>query len=146
MQIKQFAANYNVTTDTVRFYEKEGLLKPKRQDNGYRMYDATCEKNIQFILVLRQLGFTLQEIKHLLTLEQKPISASCNQQTVQLFTTKIANIEQQIRFYQKALQSLQLARTLMNEGMYEENKEMMALEIEAMYRSLQKGDGNHVSS
>ncbi|MFJ7732604.1 MerR family transcriptional regulator [Lysinibacillus sp. NPDC097231] len=95
MQIKQFAAKYHLSTDTVRYYEKEGLLHPKKQDNGYRVYDDTCENTIKFILVLRRLGFTLQEIKHLLTLEQKPVSASCNEETVQLFSAKITHIEQQ---------------------------------------------------
>lgn len=145
MQIKQFAAKYNLPTDTVRYYEKEKLLMPKRQENGYRVYDEVCEKNIQFIIVLRQLGFTLQEIQQLLTLEQKPISDTCNQQTVQLFSSKITKIEQQIIFYQKALQSLHLAQTLMVEGKYDENKEAMALQIGAMYRSLQEGNEDLVS-
>lgn len=146
MQIKAFAAKYNLSTDTVRYYEKEKLLMPKRQGNGYRIYDEACEKNIQFIIVLRQLGFTLQEIQQLLALEQKPISATCNQQTVQLFSSKITNIEQQLIFYNQALQSLHLAQTLMAEGKYGENKEAMALQIEAMYRSLQEGTVDHISS
>ncbi|WP_255505016.1 MerR family transcriptional regulator [Lysinibacillus sphaericus] len=73
MLIKQFATKYYLSTDTVRYYEKEGYLHPHKQDNGYRVYDVTCEHTIKFILVLRQLGFTLQEIKQLLTLEQKPL-------------------------------------------------------------------------
>ncbi|MFJ8091080.1 MerR family transcriptional regulator [Lysinibacillus sp. NPDC095746] len=59
MLIKQFATKYNLSTDTVRYYEKEGLLHPHKQDNGYRVYDVTSEQTIKFILVLRQLGFTL---------------------------------------------------------------------------------------
>lgn len=146
MQIKQFAAKYKLTTDTVRFYEKEGLLIPKRQENGYRIYDLECEKNIKFILVLRQIGFTLQEIKQLLTLEEKPISANCNQQTVQLFATKIASIEKQMVFFQQALQSLQLARSLMLDGNYEENIEEMSLQIDRIYESLQEGREDNVST
>lgn len=139
MLIKQFATKYNLSTDTVRFYEKEGLLHPHKQDNGYRVYDVTCEHTIKFILVLRQLGFTLQEIKQLLALEQKPTSNVCNQQTVQLFSTKITNIEQQLFFYQQALQSLQLTQTLMAEGKYAENKLVIGSLIEDMYNKLQEG-------
>lgn len=139
MLIKQFATKYNLSTDTVRFYEKEGLLHPHKQDNGYRVYDVTCEHTIKFILVLRQLGFTLQEIKQLLALEQKPTSNACNQQTVQLFSTKITNIEQQLFFYQQALQSLQLTQTLMAEGKYAENKLVIGSLIEDMYNKLQEG-------
>ncbi|MFJ5564320.1 MerR family transcriptional regulator [Lysinibacillus xylanilyticus] len=143
MLIKQFAAKYNLSTDTVRYYEKEGLLHPSKQDNGYRVYDVTCEHTIKFILVLRQLGFTLQEIKQLLTLEQKPTSDACNQKTVQLFSAKITHIEHQLIFYQQALQSLQLTQTLMAEGKYEENKLVIGSLIEDMYNKLQEGSGHH---
>lgn len=143
VQIKHFANKYKLTTDTVRYYEKEGLLTPTRQDNGYRKYDVTFEKKIKFILVLRKLGFSLQEIKQLLLLENKPVSPTCNQQTVQLFTAKIMNIEQQIHFYQQAVLSLQLVQTLMYDGKYEENKEKIALQIENMYKNLQEGRDNH---
>ncbi|WP_155590773.1 MerR family transcriptional regulator [Lysinibacillus cavernae] len=141
MKIKQFADKFHLTTDTVRYYEKEGLLYPQKQDNGYRVYDATCEHTMKFIIVLRQLGFTLQEIKHLLTLEQKPMSPTCNEETVHLFNAKIAHIEQQLHFYQHALQSLQLTKTLMADGQYEKNQEQIASLIEGMYQNLQEGRG-----
>lgn len=70
MKIKQFAEKFQLSTDTVRYYEKEGLLHPQKLNNGYRVYDGTCEQTMKFILVLRQLGFTLQEINYLLTLEK----------------------------------------------------------------------------
>ncbi len=131
MKIKQFAEKFQLTTDTVRYYEKEGLLQPQKQDNGYRVYDAMCEHTMKFIIVLRQLGFTLQ----------KPISTACNEETVQLFSTKIAQIEQQLRFYQHALHSLQLTKTLMADGQFEENQEKIALLIEDMYQNLLEGRG-----
>jgi len=134
MKIKQFAEKYQLTTDTVRYYEKEGLLHPHKLDNGYRVYDDTCENTIKLILVLRQLGFTLQEIKQLLMLDQKPVSESCNLETVQLFSAKIAHIEQQLLFYQQALQSLQLTKTLMADGKYAENQVVIASLIEDMYQ------------
>ncbi len=143
MKIKQFAEKYQLTTDTVRYYEKEGLLYPHKLDNGYRVYDDTCENTIKLILVLRQLGFTLQEIKQLLMLDQKPVSESCNQETVQLFSAKIAHIEQQLLFYQQALQSLQLTKTLMADGKYAENQVVIASLIEDMYQKLQEGRGHY---
>jgi len=141
MKIKQFAEKFHLTTDTVRYYEKEGLLYPQKLDNGYRVYDGTCEHTVKFILVLRQLGFTLQEIKYLLTLEQKPISPECNEETVQLFSAKITHIEQLMHFYQHALQSLRLTKTLMADGQFENNQERIALLIEDMYQNLQEGRG-----
>jgi DNA-binding transcriptional MerR regulator len=42
MQIKDFAKKYQIQADTIRYYEKEKILKPKRRENGYREYDEEC--------------------------------------------------------------------------------------------------------
>ncbi|WKT78809.1 MerR family transcriptional regulator [Lysinibacillus fusiformis] len=141
MKIKQFAEKFQLSTDTVRYYEKEGLLHPQKLNNGYREYDGTSEQTMKFILVLRQLGFTLQEINYLLTLEQKPISTKCNEETVQLFSAKIDHLEQLMHFYQHALQSLQLTKTLMANGQFKNNQEKINSLIEGMYQNLQEGRG-----
>ncbi|ACA39926.1 MarR family transcriptional regulator [Lysinibacillus sphaericus CBAM5] len=143
MKIKQFAEKFGLSTDTVRYYEKEGLLHPQKLNNGYRVYDGTCEQTMKFILVLRQLGFSLQEINFLLTLEQKPISTECNEATVQLFSAKIAHIEQLMYFYQHALRSLQLTKALMADGQFQNNQEKINLLMEDMYQNLQEGRGQY---
>jgi len=143
MKIKQFAEKFQLSTDTVRYYEKEGLIHPQKLSNGYRVYDGTCEQTMKFILVLRQLGFTLQEINYLLTLEKKPISTECNEETVQLFSAKIAHIEQLMHFYQHARRSLQLTKTLMADGQFKNNQEKINSLIEGMYQNLQEGRGYH---
>lgn len=64
-KIGEFARLINSTTKTVRYYDKEGLLKPDYIDNftGYRYY--SCYKISEFnrIIALKELGFTLAEIK-----------------------------------------------------------------------------------
>ena len=103
MRIKQFAEKYNLSNDKIRFYEKEGLLHPTRLQNGYRFYGEQCEKNIKFIIVLKQLRFFLQEIQLLLTLEQQPLTSECNDSSASLFAQKITVVEKQIEFYAVAL-------------------------------------------
>jgi len=76
-------------------------------------------------------------------LDQKPVSESCNLETVQLFSAKIAHIEQQLLLYQQALQSLQLTKTLMADGKYAENQMVIASLIEDMYQKLLEGRGHH---
>ncbi len=120
--IKDFADKYQVQTDTIRYYEKEGILEPKRQANGYREYDEECEKQIQFIIVLKQLGFTLKEIQQLLILKGKPISTDCNNSTVVLVEQKIKKLEDNIQLYQQALKVLIRVKELINEDRYLENK------------------------
>jgi MerR family mercuric resistance operon transcriptional regulator len=68
-KIGQAAKAAAVGVETVRFYEREGLLpKPKRSAAGYRLYPPDTVKRLQFIKQAKQLGFTLSEINELLSL------------------------------------------------------------------------------
>lgn len=69
MQIKNFAKLTGVSSATIRFYEKIGIIpKASRARNGYRDYPE--ERVVQFKMIYRakSLGFTLKEIKELSTL------------------------------------------------------------------------------
>ena len=122
MQIKEFSKKYQIQMDTIRYYEKERILKPKRRDNGYREYDEDSEKQLQLIIVLKQLGFTIKEIQHLLILKDEPISAECNNSTVWLIEQKISTIDEKIQFYEQASKTLKKVKELIKEERYTENK------------------------
>ena len=65
----ELAKRTGANAETVRYYEKIGLLpKPPRTEGGYRAYDMSHERRLWFILRSRQLGFTLDEIGTLLGL------------------------------------------------------------------------------
>lgn len=68
MRIGEIAAFFNVSVKAMRVYEKMGILKPVKTDktNGYRYYTADQVKQLDAILELRELGFSLSEIKNLL--------------------------------------------------------------------------------
>jgi DNA-binding transcriptional MerR regulator len=58
-----------VKPDTVRFYERSGLLpKPQRMASGYRVYDETALVQLRFIRKAQSLGFSLDEIRRILSL------------------------------------------------------------------------------
>lgn len=65
LKIGEFAKTFNVTIKTVRFYEEKELLKPCYIDkySGYRYYDEENIKQMNQILWLKKLGFSLDEIK-----------------------------------------------------------------------------------
>tara|TARA_R110002049_G_scaffold79063_1_gene201644 strand:+ start:470 stop:859 length:390 start_codon:yes stop_codon:yes gene_type:complete len=73
--ISKLAQEAGVNVETIRFYEKKGLIQqPQKPIQGYRQYpDETLEK-IRFIKRAKELGFTLDEIAHLLSLEELPCS------------------------------------------------------------------------
>ena len=53
----------NLTIDTLRYYEKEGLITPARDQNNIRMYSDSDIRWIQFIKKLKQTGMPLKNIK-----------------------------------------------------------------------------------
>lgn len=67
--IGQLAKEAGVKSDTVRFYEKQGLLpEATRTPAGYRVYHEAAVKQLRFIKQAQSLGFSLQEIQRILTL------------------------------------------------------------------------------
>lgn len=67
MQIRQVAKLLGVSSRTIRFYEEKGLIQPqKNQENHYRRFTEQDICQIQTILTLRELGFSIVEIKKLL--------------------------------------------------------------------------------
>jgi Hg(II)-responsive transcriptional regulator len=69
MQIGQLAQHTGVAIDTVRYYERQGLLpQPQRRASGYRHYGEHDISRLRFIRRAKELGFSLQEIAELLAL------------------------------------------------------------------------------
>ena len=67
MKVKEIATAAGVNPDTVRFYTREGLLRPVRNpDNNYQLYDAEDLRRLRFARKARQLGFSLPEIRQIL--------------------------------------------------------------------------------
>lgn len=65
MKTKELEKQLGITKDTLRFYEKEGLIKPSRDSNGYRHYSQEDIRILQIIIFFRSLELTIDEIKQL---------------------------------------------------------------------------------
>ena len=73
LTIGQLAHRAGVGVETVRFYEREGLIsEPPRRPSGYRDYPPETVARIVFIRRAKELGFTLKEINELLELRVRP--------------------------------------------------------------------------
>ena len=69
MTIGKVALQAGMTTDAVRYYEQEGLIQPAaKSGGGYRLYDVDAVRRLGFIRHAQKCGFTLAEIRELLTL------------------------------------------------------------------------------
>jgi len=72
MRIGELAARAEVNIQTLRFYEREGLLRPPvRTASGYRSYADSDLERVRFIRLCQGLGFTLREIQQLLQLHRE---------------------------------------------------------------------------
>lgn len=79
LQRAEIAKRTGCNLETVRYYEKVGLLpEPPRTQGGHRAYGAEHERRLRFILRARELGFTLDEIRALLQLVDER-NAPCGQ-------------------------------------------------------------------
>ncbi|MDR4493152.1 MAG: MerR family DNA-binding protein [Nitrospirales bacterium] len=77
MKIGEIAKQAQVGIETIRFYERKGLLgQPPRTPGGYRVYPREAIAQIRFIKRAKELGFSLSEIADLLSLATNP-TATC---------------------------------------------------------------------
>jgi DNA-binding transcriptional MerR regulator len=76
MQIGELAAATGLTRDTLRFYEKRGLLLSRRLSNGYRDYPSEAVQWLCYLRAAQALGFTLAEIETGLPLLDDPAAAA----------------------------------------------------------------------
>ena len=73
MQIGQLAQHAGVPIDTVRYYERQGILPPpQRQASGYRHYHPDDVARLRFVRRAKALGFSLAEVRELLALSSRP--------------------------------------------------------------------------
>ena len=78
MHIGKVAEQTGLSVDTIRFYERSGLLqKPDRSEGGYRLFKDADVQELRFMRRAQELGFSLAEIKELVLIRQKHDHA-CN--------------------------------------------------------------------
>lgn len=116
LSIGQVAHLSGVGVETIRFYEREGLLEvPVRRASGYRQYAEEAVKHIRFIKRAQHLGFSLKEIRELLTL-RVDTETSC-EQVKKRAAAKLAEVEQKMIELQRMRQALlQVASLCDREG------------------------------
>jgi MerR family mercuric resistance operon transcriptional regulator len=95
LTIGQVARQAGIGVETVRFYERQGLLEePARRESGYRQYPEDVVARLRFIKRAKELGFSLKEIKELLALRVDP-TTTCRE-VKERAEAKITDIEGKI--------------------------------------------------
>ncbi|SHO57396.1 Zn(2+)-responsive transcriptional regulator [Vibrio quintilis] len=105
----ELAKRTGVTAETIRYYEKQGLLTAERAKNGYRLFDVHSVERLKFIQRAQSIGFNLKEIAELLALEIARDQHTC-EEVKAITAAKQTEIKQKIQ----ALQRMYDALALMN--------------------------------
>ena len=116
LRIGQIAKLSEVNLQTIRYYEREGLLPhAQRLASGYRVFSTEDVRRVRFIKRAQELGFALKDIKELLSLRQSN-GAGCSD-VRGLARTKIADVERKTRNLQEMKRALsQLAAACPGKG------------------------------
>lgn len=106
--IGQISKASGTPIETIRFYEREGLLPPApRTAAGYRLYNQDTAQRLRFISRAKALGFTLAEIREILGLQDSPVSNRSGRKEVKALTeNKLVDIERRIADLQRMHQVL----------------------------------------
>jgi len=106
LTIGKVARLAGVGVETIRFYEREGLIaEPPRKESGYRLYPEEAVSRLRFIKRAKELGFSLREIRELLSLRIDS-TATCEDLRGRA-TAKITDIEEKIKTLQRMKESLE---------------------------------------
>jgi len=105
LTIGQLARQTDIGLETIRFYEREGLIEnPPRRPSGYRAYPPETVQRVRFIRTAKELGFSLKEIGELLALRVDPVESCAHVKAIA--EDRVADIEQRIRTLQRMRKAL----------------------------------------
>lgn len=107
MRIKELSERVGVSTRLLRYYEEQGLLKPKREENGYRSYDEAMVARVEQIRGLLAAGLTTEIICEVLPcLAEAASSEYADPDFVHRITQERDRLEERVSLLSRNLQAL----------------------------------------
>lgn len=119
IQIGKMARETGLSIDTIRFYQKQGLLKePRRSEGGFRLFSSGDLRSLLFIRKAQQLGFSLAEVRELLLVGDRRTQACSHVRA--LLGQKLTTVEKKIQELRELERELQSALRKCNRGLRKE--------------------------
>lgn len=98
MRVGEIARATGASVRAVRYYERAGLIRARRRENGYREFDASAVGRVRAIRHLLETGFTIDDITTLAAcLDSAAPDPRCSAQAVAIYRDKLARIDVQMR-------------------------------------------------
>lgn len=100
LKIGEVAKRTGIGVETLRFYERSGLLsRPARTEGGYRLYDSEALDTLEFIKRAQTLGFTLDEIKRIIA-ESQAGQSPCDE-VREIVRQRLAELDERLEQMQR---------------------------------------------
>ena len=120
-KISEISKLYDVGVDSLRYYERLGILTPKRDTNGYRLYNLTDLYKLNIIRDLRALNFSMAQIKDYLDSQSLDHTLALLKQEAELINREIENLNIRKTIIQERIKDLTDSRTIETGSMHIEN-------------------------
>lgn len=108
LKISELGSRTGLSPHTIRFYEKQGLIKAsERSESGYRYYSESDVRRAEFVKTARNIGFSLDDISQLLSIRVDKTAHSC-QEVTDITRHKLNEVNERIAELQSMQSTLQI--------------------------------------
>lgn len=111
-KINEIAKLYGIGVDSLRYYERLGILQPRRDTNGYRLYPLKEMYKLNMIRDLRQLRFSMAQIKEYLDDQTADNTLRLLRQEEDLVAQQLAQLKHKARLLEQRVETLEAARAI----------------------------------
>ena len=140
--IKEMSEATGIPADTLRYYDKLGIVSPKRQDNGYRTYNETDFIYLQYVTVMKYANFSLGEIRLIIRSMSMKHSPECNRVNRDLVLGKRDELTAVIRNYRKIIKFIDMVLPMIeSDDIYVEKEEELDRFVNSVYLDVRKSGG-----
>lgn len=126
MTIKEVSEKYNISQDTLRYYEKEGIILPVTRKNGIRNDGEKELGNIEFVICMRNAGLSVEVLKEYLKLFEQ--GKDTEKERRQLLINEREKLKQKISDMNKALERLNYKIDVYYQEMVEKERVLLKRE------------------
>jgi len=114
MKIGEVSIKYNMSADTLRYYEKIGLFKPVKKVSGIRNFDEDDLKQLDFIICMKNSGFELTDIVRYMNLYNK--GASTKEERLKMLMNQKDKLKEEINNKKETMKFLDYKISLYKES------------------------------
>lgn len=112
--IGDISKRLGISQRTIRYYEELGLLKPSRSSGGFRKYDESQVERLRTILLLKELGMSLDEIVSLINVWHDGAPADVSPKLREMLVKRRKDFREMISKYQRGIVQLEAVIKLLN--------------------------------